>query len=124
MYFGIDLGTSNSAIVGYRDGQLELCKAVSGEDVLPSVVMLDRSGSRYVGRRAYDQLRLSPDGIAAKFKRLLGTSSVLPFGPDGGSISPEEASTEVIRQLRKQAEARFGDAEVTGAIVTVPAAFN
>ena len=46
MYLGIDLGTSNSAIVGNRGGRLELFKAVSGEDVLASVVMCDRHGSR------------------------------------------------------------------------------
>ena len=124
MYLGIDLGTSNSAVFGHRDGRLELCKALGGEDVLPSVVMLDRSGSRYVGRRAYEQLRIAPEGIAAKFKRLLGTNSVLPFGHEGGAITPEEASTEVVRQLLRQAQARFGDEPVQGAIVTVPAAFN
>ena len=88
MYLGIDLGTSNSAVVGNRGGRLELFKAISGEDVLASVVMCDRSGSRYVGKRAYDQLRTSPKGIAARFKRLLGTSTVLPFGPEDGTITP------------------------------------
>ncbi|WP_404338282.1 Hsp70 family protein [Sphingomonas sp. MMS12-HWE2-04] len=124
MYLGIDLGTSNSAIVGNRGGRLELYKAVSGEDVLASVVMADRSGSRYVGKRAYDQLRTSPNGIAARFKRLLGTSTNLPFGPDEATITPEEASTEVLRQLIKQARAALGDVDVLGTIVTVPAAFN
>jgi len=124
MYIGIDLGTSNSAIVGNRGGRIELYKAVSGEDVLPSVVMCDRHGSRYVGKRAYDQLRTSPKGIAARFKRLLGTSTVLAFGSDEGTITPEEASAEVLRQLVKQMRATVGDVDVTGTIITVPAAFN
>jgi molecular chaperone DnaK len=124
MYLGIDLGTSNSAIVGNRGGTLDLFKAVSGEDVLASVVMRDRTGGRYVGKRAYDQLRISPEGIAARFKRLLGTSTVLPFGTEGETITPEEASTEVLRQLLKQARASVGDMEIQGAVVTVPAAFN
>ena len=106
MYLGIDLGTSNSAIVGNRGGRLELFKAVSGEDVLASVVMCDRHGSRYVGKRAYDQLRTSPKGVAARFKRLLGTSTRLPFGPEDGTISPEEASAAVLRQLLKAGLAR------------------
>jgi molecular chaperone DnaK len=124
MYLGIDLGTSNSAIVGNRGGTLELFKAVSGEDVLASVVMRDRHGGRYVGKRAYDQLRIAPEGIAARFKRLLGTSTTLPFGNEGETITPEEASTEVLRQLLKQVRASVGDAEIQGAVVTVPAAFN
>ena len=123
MYLGIDLGTSNSAIVGNRQGRLQLFKAVSGEDTLASVVMRDRQGSRYVGKRAYDQLRTSSTGIAARFKRLLGTSTVLPFGEDG-TITPEDASAEVLRQLLKQMRAAAGEAEVSGAVVTVPAAFN
>jgi len=124
MYLGIDLGTSNSAIVGNRAGRLELYKAVSGEDVLASVVMCDRHGSRYVGKRAYDQLRTSPKGIAARFKRLLGTNTALAFGPDEGTITPEGASAEVLRQLIKQMRATVGESEVQGVVVTVPAAFN
>ncbi len=124
MYLGIDLGTSNSAIVGDRGGKLELFKTVTGEDVLPSVIMQDRSGSRYVGKRAYEQMRVAPQGIAARFKRLLGTSSALPFGPDDDKITPEEASSEVIKQLLTQARAQIGDEALTGSIVTVPAAFN
>ncbi|MEL6542808.1 MAG: Hsp70 family protein [Pseudomonadota bacterium] len=124
MYLGIDLGTSNSTIVGNRAGKLELFKTVMGEDTLPSVLMKDRSGSLYVGKRAYEQMRVSPEGIAARFKRLLGTSSALPFGSDGETITPEEASAEVIRQLLTQARAKIGDEELVGTIVTVPAAFN
>lgn len=124
MYLGIDLGTSNSAIVGYANGRIELFKSVSGEDVLPSVVMEDRTGSRYVGKRAYDQLQVSPQGIAARFKRLLGTETALPLGMGDATITPEDASAEVLRQLLKQARARIGDGPVTGAVITVPAAFN
>jgi molecular chaperone DnaK len=124
MYLGIDLGTSNSAIVGDRGGKLELFKTVTGEDVLPSVIMKDRSGSLYVGKRAYEQLRVSPQWVAARFKRLLGTSSTLPFGSEGETITPEEASAEVIRQLLTQARARIGDQPLAGSVVTVPAAFN
>jgi len=35
MYLGIDLGTSNSAIVGNTDGSLRLFKTIDGRDVLP-----------------------------------------------------------------------------------------
>lgn len=124
MFLGIDLGTSNSAIVGNRAGRLDLYKAASGEDILPSVVMLDRAGSRYVGRRAYEQLRVAPQGVAARFKRLLGTNTVLPFGPGDGTITPEEASAEVLRQLLKQMRSQVPEDAIAGAIVTVPAAFN
>ena len=123
MYLGIDLGTSNSAVVGNTGGELRLFKTKEDKDTLPSVVMADRGGGRYVGERAYRQLQTAPNQVAARFKRLLGTSSTLPFGRDG-SITPEEASTEVLRTLRSQVDAALGTVEVEGAVVTVPAAFN
>lgn len=123
MYLGIDLGTSNSAVVGNNGGELRLFKTKEDKDTLPSVVMADRAGSRYVGERAYRQLQTAPNQVAARFKRLLGTSSTLPFGRDG-AITPEEASTEVLRTLRSQVDAALGTVEVEGAVVTVPAAFN
>lgn len=36
MYLGIDLGTSNSAIVGYRENGPVLFKTPEGHDVMPS----------------------------------------------------------------------------------------
>ena len=44
MYLGIDLGTSNSAIVGNDGRELRLYKTVDGADVLPSAIMIDRRG--------------------------------------------------------------------------------
>ncbi len=54
MYLGIDLGTSNSAIVGYREGGPVLFKTPEGHDVVPSVIYRDRRGNQTVGVRAYD----------------------------------------------------------------------
>jgi molecular chaperone DnaK len=54
MYLGIDLGTSNSAIIGYDAGRLRLFKTAEGMDVLPSAIMIDRRGAMFVGKRAYD----------------------------------------------------------------------
>jgi molecular chaperone DnaK len=123
MYLGIDLGTSNSAIVGSSGGTLRLFKTKEDKDTLPSVVMADRTGGRYVGERAYRQLQTAPGQVAARFKRLIGTSSTLSFGREG-SISPEEASAEVLRTLRAQVAAAVGTVDIEGAVVTVPAAFD
>ena len=46
MYLGIDLGTSNSAIVGNDGRELRLYKTVDGSDVLPSAIMIDRRLNR------------------------------------------------------------------------------
>jgi molecular chaperone DnaK len=123
MHLGIDLGTSNSAIVGNNRGELRHFKTPDGTDVLPSAIMLDRRGGMLVGKRAYDQSAFSPENVAQGFKRLMGTSSPIQFS-NGKTMTPEEASSEIIKALVAQARMSAGDFQVDGAIVTIPAAFN
>lgn len=124
MYLGIDLGTSNSAVVGITSGQARLFKTAEGTDVLPSAVMIDRRGNYLIGKRAYDQAAFSPGDVAQGFKRLLGTGSVIKFESTKRQMTPEEASSEVLKTLVAQAHMAVGDFEIAGAAVTVPAAFN
>jgi molecular chaperone DnaK len=123
MYLGIDLGTSNSAIVGNIRGELRHFKTPDGTDVLPSAIMIDRRGGMLVGKRAYDQSAFSPENVAQGFKRLMGTSSSIQFST-GKTMTPEEASSEIIKALVAQAKMSAGDFQIDGAIVTIPAAFN
>jgi molecular chaperone DnaK len=128
MYLGIDLGTSNSAIAGNDGRELRVFKTTDGYDVLPSALMMDRRGAMFVGKRAYEQEAFSPENVAKRFKRLMGTSSPVTFKGANRSMTPEEASSEVLKALLAQArmDAQTGtDAfETQGAIVTIPAAFN
>ncbi|MCR9222342.1 MAG: Hsp70 family protein [Alphaproteobacteria bacterium] len=122
MYLGIDLGTSNSAIVGYVDGSLRLFKASDGSDVLPSVIYLDRRGHRFVGKAAQDRILSAPGNVAAGFKRLMGTRSPVQLGDQ--EWSPEQCSAEIIRTLVGQATTESGTDQIDGAVITIPAAFN
>ena len=124
MYLGIDLGTSNSAIVGNDGAELRLFKTSDGYDVLPSAIMIDRRGAMFVGKRAYDQDAFSPENVAKRFKRLMGTNSPITFKGAGRTLTPEEASSEVLRALLAQAKMAVGDISVEGAVITIPAAFN
>lgn len=124
MHLGIDLGTSNSAIVAHTGSELRLFKTADGTDVLPTALFIDQRGHRYVGRRAYEQAAITPDNVAREFKRLMGTSTGLPLARGSVSLSPEEASAEVLRTLLGQANTEMGGEPVEGAIVTIPAAFN
>lgn len=124
MYLGIDLGTSNSAIVGNDGAGLRLFKTSDGRDVLPSVIYVDKRGHRFVGSKAYDQALLAPQNVAQGFKRLMGTKTPLHMDAADLDIEPEEASAEVIRTLLTQARAEAGDFPLEGSVVTVPAAFN
>ncbi|MGO9400298.1 MAG: Hsp70 family protein [Xanthobacteraceae bacterium] len=112
MYLGIDLGTSNSAIVGYDPGKLRLFKTAEGTDVLPSAIMIDRRGAMFVGKRAYDQAAYSPENVAQGFKRLMGTSSTVTFVASGRTMTPEQASSEVLKALVAQAKMEAGEFEI------------
>jgi molecular chaperone DnaK len=124
MYLGIDLGTSNSVVVGNLNSQLRIFKTSEGSDVLPSVIYIDQRGHRLYGRRAYEQTRLSPDNVAKGFKRLMGTSTPLTFRASGQVMTPEECSAEILRQLVSQALLETSAAEIGGTAITIPAAFN
>ncbi len=124
MYLGIDLGTSNSVVVGLVDDVPQLFKTADGADCLPSVIYFDKRGHRLYGRRAYDMAVISPENVASGFKRLLGTATPIQIAGAELSTSPEDCATEILRQLLTQAFTETGETNIEGAVITVPAAFN
>jgi molecular chaperone DnaK len=124
MYLGIDLGTSNSAIAGIVDGKARVFRPADGGEVLPSIIYFDKRGHRLYGRRAHDQALVTPENVAAGFKRLMGTSTPIEIKGAEQTLSPEECSAEIIRQLLGQAATETGGDKIVGAVVTIPAAFN
>ena len=124
MHLGIDLGTSNSAIAGVKDGRAKLFKTPEGTDTMPSVIFRDRRGNQTVGIRAFDRASLAPENTVEGFKRLMGTDTPLRFASTGEAITPEQAATEILRSLVGQAVIEAGSNMVDGVVVTIPAAFN
>ena len=124
MQIGIDLGTSNSSVAGYRDGRPRLFRTPEGTDIMPSVIHIDRRGNRTVGVRAYDQAILAPENVAQGFKRLMGTATPLHFAAAQQDMLPEQASAELLRTLVGYALVETGESRIDGAVVTIPAAFN
>ena len=122
LYLGIDLGTSNSAVVGNVNGTTRLFKTSDGSDVLPSVIYLDKRGHRFVGKSAQDRIMSAPANVAAGFKRLMGTKSPVKIGDQ--EWSPEDCSAEIIKTLVGQALTESGEQLIKGAVITIPAAFN
>ena len=122
MYLGIDLGTSNSAVVGHINGQLRLFKTSDGTDVLPSVIYLDKRGHRFIGKSAYDRLLSAPQNVAQGFKRSMGTKNPISFA--GQVWTPVQCSAEIIKALISQAMTEAGTQQIDGVVITTPAAFN
>ena len=122
MYIGIDLGTSNSVIAGVENGTAQVFRPTDGGEVLPSAIYIDKRGHRLYGRSAYDQALLTPEIVATGFKRLMGTAT--PIEVAGQSMTPEECSAEIIRQLVGQATTESGIEKFDGVVIAIPAAFN
>src|ERR1700744_3819507 len=144
---GIDLGTTNS-LVAYMQGEKPV--VIPGEDglnLVPSVVALTGEGQRkfVVGNGARQYLIQTPDRAVYSVKRLMGRGvddvaeelklfpfhlasdirpgEVLRMDVGGQQYTPPEISAYILRQLKRNAERYFG-AQVTQAVITVPAYFN
>jgi molecular chaperone DnaK len=112
--FGIDLGTTNSAIAVTTCDEIE---------VVPSVVSVDAEGERTVGAEARAKLDTDPSNTRGEFKRLMGTNTSMAFDAAGISLTPEELSAEVLKHLIAQVREQTGE-KVDCAVITVPALFE
>ncbi|MET0265137.1 MAG: molecular chaperone HscC [Duganella sp.] len=121
MIIGIDLGTTNSLVAVWRDGQPTIVPNALGERLTPSCVSIDEDGSLLVGKAARDRLQTHPQMTAAVFKRYMGTERMITLGRR--DFRPEELSSMVLRALKEDAEAYLGH-PVEEAIITVPAYFS
>lgn len=122
--FGIDLGTTNSAIAVAEDGTVSVIKNNDGWDITPSAVWMPRAGTMHVGRIARERVEGDPDNAAAEFKLEMGLADARRnFAHAGTSLSPPQLSAEVLKSLRADAAHHCGD-QPDAAVITVPAAFT
>ncbi|WP_434350633.1 Hsp70 family protein [Streptococcus sp. KHUD_014] len=121
MIVGIDLGTTNSLVGVYQDGQVKLIPNAFGDFLTPSVVALDDNNEVIVGKVAKERLITHPDKTIAQFKRFMGTSHKILLG--NSTYTAEELSSFIIRKLVDDAETFLGE-KIDEVIVSVPAYFN
>lgn len=122
--FGIDLGTTNSAIAVFEHGQVEVIKNNDNQELTPSAVLIRANGAEMVGRRAYVLATVADDENAITgFKRQMGKQAPYTFPAAGVTRLPEELSASILKELRASAESWTGG-PVTSAVITVPANFE
>jgi molecular chaperone DnaK len=140
---GIDLGTTNS-LAAYMDlTGPKIIPGADGDKLVPSVVSINPTGEIVVGNAARELLLTQPERTVYSVKRLMGRGlddiqeelKLFPFhiAPSSEAVlqlqlgdrtyTPPEISAFVLRQLKQNAEAYFGES-VSKAVITVPAYFN
>ena len=126
MFVGIDLGTSNSAIATYKDGEIRVWKDLRHprlHDVTASAIWVGPNGEKEVGNPASSKASRDPDHVITNFKRYIGTNTKMPVKGLGEEWTPEQCSAEILRKLYSYIPPEE-QTECAGTVVTVPAAFD
>lgn len=138
---GIDLGTTHSLVAALRHGQADCLPDAQGRVLLPSAVRYLEGGRRQIGWDALAAQADDPENTIVSVKRFMGrgvadvaNAAKLPYrfvdrpgmlaiATREGEKSPVEVSAEILASLRQRAEDSF-DADLFGAVITVPAYFD
>ncbi|MBE6321455.1 MAG: molecular chaperone DnaK [Bacteroidales bacterium] len=140
---GIDLGTTNSCVSVMENGEPVVIANSEGKRTTPSVVGFVDGGERKIGDPAKRQAITNPLKTVFSIKRFMGETydrvgkeiSRVPYKVvkgdnntprvdiDGRLYTPQEISAMILQKMKKTAEDHLG-AEVTEAVITVPAYFN
>jgi len=141
---GIDLGTTNSAVAIFENGEAKIIPNKEGRNTTPSIVAFSDKGEILVGETAKRQAVTNPEKTIYSVKRVMGlmcneskaneAKERLPYKVvdkngacaieiDGKVYTPQEISAKILIKLKEDAEAYLGTT-VTDAVITVPAYFN
>jgi molecular chaperone DnaK len=140
---GIDLGTTNSCVSVMEGNEPVVIANEEGRRTTPSIIAFLANGERKIGDPAKRQAITNPTKTIASIKRFMGQRfSELKGEPervpykavkgdndtvrvdiDGRMYTPQELSAMILQKMKKTAEDFLG-AEVTEAVITVPAYFN
>ncbi len=117
---GIDLGTTNSEVALYQDGELKVFEDQSSK-LFPSYVGIDDQGELVVGTQARNQYAAYPERSIKSIKRKMGSDEQVIMADK--EYHPQEISAIILRRLKEIAEENLGQ-EISKAVITVPAYFS
>lgn len=129
--YGIDLGTTNSAISRMENGEAIIKKTDTLKDTMPSCVYINKKKATQVGDGAYNALKRdklsamknwndSDSNSYIEFKRTMGTDKKYFSSNFEKELSSEELSADVLKTLKSYIK----DENVNAVVITVPAAFK
>ena len=120
--YGIDLGTTNSAIAKFVKGEVEVFKnpLETGKETLPSVVYYKKD-KVVVGTNARTYFERDAENVFGTFKRKMGTTESFKVKSINQSKTPVELSAEVLKELKGFVHS--GES-FDAAVITIPASFD
>ena len=129
--YGIDLGTTNSAICRMEKGEPVIIKSDTLKDTLPSCVSINKKGSIKCGDGAYNTMKsdkrratktweAGASNTFIEFKRTMATDTKYHCSNANKDFSSEELSAEVLKTLKSF----VADESFSSVVVTVPAKFT
>jgi len=120
--FGIDLGTTNSAITKFIKGDVIVFNNPLdfGRSTLPSVVYYKKD-KIIVGNKAKEYLERDPKNVVGLFKRKMGTAESFKIKSLNESKTPIELSAQVLKELKTFVNT--GD-NLDSVVITIPASFD
>lgn len=117
---GVDLGTTNSLAVVYKEGKPVLIPNAFNEYITPSVVSI-LNGKIVVGKLAKERLVTHPEYSASLFKRTMGSD--VTYTLDRKEYDSATLSSFVVKQLIEDAQ-NYLHEEISEVVISVPAYFN
>ncbi|TDG37551.1 Hsp70 family protein [Pedobacter changchengzhani] len=129
--YGIDLGTTNSAIARMENGKPKIIQTDLQKDTMPSSVAVNPRKNIIVGDAAYaanikDKLRLlktfgkDDSSSYIEFKRTMGKDVKYRSSLLDKDFTSEELSAEVLKKLKSFVT----DEQIKSIVITVPAMFT
>ena len=128
--YGIDLGTTNSAIARMENGKAVIKKSQDLKDTTPSAISINKREEILCGDKSISAIEIenrralitwSKEKVNSyiEFKRLMGTNEKFESSYLKKAITPEELSSEVLKKLKSY----YIDENVDSVVITVPAKF-
>jgi molecular chaperone DnaK len=128
--YGIDLGTTNSAIARMENGVPTIKKSETLKDTFPSCIHFNKKKDIIVGDAAYNIMKtdnaralktfdVGKTNTFIEFKRTMGTTHTYESSNMGRSYSSEELSAEILKTLKTVIK----DENINSVVITVPAKF-
>lgn len=129
--YGIDLGTTNSAICRMEKGEPVVIKTDVQKDIMPSCIYVNKKGSIKAGDSAYNTMKQDKrratkswhkgaSNTYVEFKRTMATDTQYQCSNLNKNFTSEELSAEVLKTLKSFVT----DEAFSSVVITVPAKFT